>query len=296
MIEDEAIWSAFMRLHGADEALRSGGVMLADDLTPAEVMRRVSIGFGAVTVRFAVPEGLNRFEVARRFEGFGLGDAEDFVAATEDPALIASLGLEVESLEGYLFPDTYELTDELEAHEVARRMVENWRRRVEPLLDEREESLDELAATLDFSTHDLLTLASVVEEEAAVADERPIIAGVFLNRLRSGSFRPRHRLQADPTVSYGCVAAPEAARSCRGFDGGITRAMLNDADNPYNTYRHAGLPPGPISNPGLLAIEAVLSPVAHDYLYFVAKGHRRHAFSATLDAHNEAVRRYRRPR
>ena len=102
-----------------------------------------------------------------------------------------------------------------------------------------------------------------------------------------------HRLQADPTVSYGCVAEPDRASSCLGFDGTITRPMLEDANNRYNTYRHGGLPPGPIANPGLDAIKAVLEPEVHDYLYFVARGGRRHSFSVELGDHHDAVDRYR---
>jgi len=267
--------------------------MVATDLTPAEVMRRVAVGFGPVAVRFTVPEGLNRFEIARRFERFGLGEAEDFLVASQEPELLRRLEIEGPSVEGYLFPDTYEIDDDADVEETLERMVGNFRRRTDPLFEEHAAAMGVLADGLGWRRQDVLTLASVVEEEAAVAEERPIIAGVFLNRLRSDTFLPRHRLQADPTVSYGCLAAPEAATSCAGFEGTITRAMLEDAANPSNTYRHAGLPPGPISNPGAAAVEAVLAPGRHDYLYFVARGRRRHAFSATLDEHNRAVRRYR---
>jgi UPF0755 protein len=114
---------------------------------------------------------------------------------------------------------------------------------------------------------------------------------VFWNRLKSKRFLPRRRLQADPTVQYGCVAAPEAAPSCASYDGRITRAMLDDPENPYNTYRHSGLPPGPISNPGKATIAAVIHPEEHGYFYFVARGSGRHHFSKTLRQHNIAVRR-----
>src|SRR5690606_9787343 len=144
----------------------------------------------------------------------------------------------------------------------------------------------EQLAEIGMGAHEVVVLASVVEKEAAVADERPIIAGVFLNRLRSETFRPRRRLQADPTVSYGCLAEPEGARSCARFDGRITGAMRDAPRISYCSYRNEGLPPGPIANPGLAAITAVLDPTRHNYLYFVARGGRRHHFSATLDAHN----------
>ena len=126
-----------------------------------------------------------------------------------------------------------------------------------------------------------------MEKEARVPSEQPLIAGVFLNRLRDPAFKPK-RLQADPTVAYGCVVQPNLP-SCAQFDGRrVTRTMTGDPNNPYNTYRHAGLPPGPIANPGLGALRAVLAPAVHDYLYFVASGAGAHAFSRTLADHNEA--------
>src|SRR5690606_9189799 len=139
-------------------------------------------------------------------------------------------------------------------------------RRFASLAEARAEALGRLSSELGFARHQVVILASIVEKEAAVDDERALIAGVFLNRLRSSTFRPLHRLQADPTVSYGCLAMPEVP-SCAGFGGRISRAMLEDAQNAYNTYRHGGLPPGPIANPGLASLEAVLVPAEHDYLF-----------------------------
>ena len=222
-------------------------------------------------------------------------DAADFLAASEDRDLLDGLGIEGPSAEGYLFPDTYLFSEDLAGDEVIRRFVENYHRRVDPLLEENEEGLDELARTLGWGPHQALILASIVEKEAAVAQERPTIARVFLNRLRDPEFQPK-RLQADPTVAYGCLTAPDVAPSCAGLPRQITRPMLQDRANLYNTYRHEGLPPGPICNPGLDSIRAVLASEVNDYLYFVARGDGRHAFSATLDAHNAAVARYRRNR
>ncbi len=144
-------------------------------------------------------------------------------------------------------------------------------------------------ARLQLAEHEALTLASIVEREARVAEERPIIAGVFVNRLVAPTFRP-HRLQADPTVAYGCLTAPQAAPTCAAFDGRhITKVMVRDVQNPYNTYGLEGLPPGPICNPGLSALEAVVAPAAHDFFYFVATGDGRHSFSRTLQEHNARV-------
>lgn len=293
-IEDPRLFAVYARLLGADHRLRSGAVLLSDDMSPRDVLQRIATGFGAASVRVTIPEGFHRFAISERLERWQVCDASEFLAATEDRALLDELGIEGPTAEGYLFPDTYRFAQGLSADEIVRRMVENWRARVGPLLEQQQESLTWLEEELSWTAHEALTLASIVEREAAVSDERPTIARVFLNRMRFETFRPK-RLQADPTVSYGCLARPELAPSCGGFDGrAITRAMLGDRQNPYNTYRHEGLPPGPICNPGIDSIRAVLTARPHEYLYFVARGEGRHEFSATLEQHNEAVARHRR--
>lgn len=249
------------------------------------LLRRAVVFLGSDTSRVTIPEGFSRFDVADRLASRAICGREAFLSATTDPALLSSLGVPGTSAEGYLFPDTYELEVGIAPREIVRRMVETFRARTGTLFEEHAAALAALHAT----THDVLVMASILEKEAIVSDEQPVIAGVFWNRLRRAEFVP-HRLQADPTVSYGCAVAPEAAPSCARFDGHrITRSMTNDALNPYNTYRNDGLPPGPISNPGLSAIEAALVPARHDYFYFVARGDRRHTFSRTLAEHDAAV-------
>jgi UPF0755 protein len=298
-LEDEGIvrsrwaFSVYGRLLGADEHLCQGEILLTDDMSPRSVLRRLAVGFGPATVRVTLPEGFDRFDVAARLSRWGVVQEQAFLASTTDRALLDELGIEGPTAEGYLFPDTYRLDTDLAPSEVLRALVANHRRRTEPVYEELADGLRELEGTLAWGRHEALVLASIVEKEAAVAEERPVIAGVFLNRLRFADFRPR-RLQADPTVRYGCRTAPAAAPSCAAFDRAITRAMLQDRQNPYNTYRHEGLPPGPIANPGVASLRAVLSPATHRYLYFVAAGQGRHAFSATLEEHNAAVARYRR--
>ena len=287
VIADAAMWTLYMRLRGLDRHLRTGSVRFPLPVTPELAARHATTGLGRIQVPVLIPEGFNRFEIAARLEEFGICDREDFIEATEDASLLASYGIEAHSAEGYLFPDTYDFADRTKARRVVERMLANWTRHYEKLRDEHAEGFARLKA---WTTHDIITLASIVEEEAAVAVERPRIAGVFLNRLRSKKFLPRRRLQADPTVSYGCISEPAAAASCEGFDGEITRAMLEDPDNRYNTYRHSGLPPGPITNPGEAALLAVLEPEQHGYFYFVARGEGRHAFSRTLREHNRAMR------
>ena len=292
VIGSARVWTVYMRMRGLDRHLRQGKIRFRTPMTPEEVARYATTRLGKIQIRILIPEGFSRFEIAERLEEYGVCSAKGFLEATEDNSLLASYGVEANDAEGYLFPDTYEFDDRTKPRRVVERMLANWTRRYEEL---QEQYPEQLAALEDWTTHDLITLASIVEKEAAVPSERARIAGVFWNRLNSKRFLPRRRLQADPTVQYGCVAEPAAAPSCANFDGRITRAMLDDEDNPYNTYRHSGLPPGPISNPGKATIAAVIKPEKHGYFYFVARGSGRHHFSKTLRQHNIAVRRHNGP-
>jgi UPF0755 protein len=281
---------------GEPRTLRTGTIALYDDMSPAEVLQRIAHGFGTASLKVVLPEGYSRYDIAERLERFGICSAAAFIAATEDAELLAKLNIAGPTAEGYLFPDTYSLREGSDPRQVVRRLVWHGHAQRKKLFDANSAALAELKSTLGMETRDVVTLASIVEKEARVADERPIIAGVFLNRLRDPKFTPK-RLQADPTVIYGCRAQPALA-SCTAFDPKkpkITRAMLADAENRYNTYRLDGLPPGPISNPGRASLTAVIAATRHDYLYFVTKGGGRHAFSATLDEHNDAVQRGRAP-
>jgi UPF0755 protein len=288
VLEDARVWSVYMRMRGLDRHLRQGKIRFRIPMTPEQVARYATTRLGRIQIRILIPEGFSRFEIAARLEEYGICRADEFLDATEDSSLLASYGVEANDAEGYLFPDTYEFDDQSKPRRVVERMLANWSRRYEELEQEYAAQLGRLGG---WTTHDIITLASVVEKEAAVPSERARIAGVFWNRLTSKKFLPRRRLQADPTVQYGCIAVPEAAPSCEGYDGRITRAMLDDPENPYNTYRHSGLPPGPISNPGKASLAAVIDPEKHDYFYFVASGSGRHHFSKTLRQHNIAVRR-----
>jgi UPF0755 protein len=288
VIDNAKVWSIYMRMRGLDRHLRQGKIRFRIPMTPEEVARYATTRLGRIQIRILIPEGFSRFEIAERLEEYGICAADAFLDATEDSSLLASYGVDANDAEGYLFPDTYEFDDQTKPRRVVERMLANWTRRYEEL---QQEYAGQLARRNRWTTHDIITLASVVEKEAAVPSERARIAGVFWNRLNSKRFLPRRRLQADPTVQYGCVAVPEAAPSCADYDGRITRAMLDDPENPYNTYRHSGLPPGPISNPGKAAIAAVIDPEDHGFYYFVASGSGRHHFSTTLRQHNIAVRR-----
>jgi UPF0755 protein len=249
-----------------------------------------------------VPEGWNRFDIAARLEKLKVAGKHAFLAAATDPALLKELHLDgatdpalaPESAEGFLFPATYELALDTDPRDVVRTLVGAFEKRWGALAAEHQDGLASLDASLGFKRREVVILASIIEKEAAVDDERPIIASVFLNRLLDPAFKPK-RLQSDPTSAYGCFAIGQEVPACQGWSGKPTPAINKDPKNRYSTYVRNGLPPGPISNPGSRSIEAVMAPAGTKYLYFVAAGNGRHAFSETLDAHNDAVTRGRSP-
>ncbi len=232
--------------------------------------------------------------MAKRLQEKKVGSLRAFLDATVDPALMTELRVEGDSMEGFLFPSTYELAADSEGAEVVRRMKGEFDRRWIGLEQKNESGVLDLSKEpTKFGPREIVTLASMVEKEAAVDEERPIIASVFLNRLRDPDFHPR-LLQCDPTAGYGCLVQPDLA-SCSGYAGKITPGVNGDPDNRYSTYKHEGLPPGPISNPGAKSINAVMSPAMTRYFYFVAQGNGHHTFSETYVAHAAAVRSAPRP-
>ncbi len=284
VVERPLVAEFYLRIVDVEPSLRSGWVVLNRALSLREHLARIATGYGDSSVDVLIPEGFTQFDVAARLERFGVVSRDDFLRTARDPALLGTLGIEGDSAEGYLFPALYRLKQSNAAPKVLERMVETFRTRVDPLIAAQRPD------ALPLTPRQLLTLASIVEREARIADERPRIAGVFYNRLYDPSFKPK-RLQADPTAAYGCLLlGAERLESCREFDGRhVTPTMLRDPGNPYNTYRIEGLPPGPICNPGLASIRAALAPERHGYFYFVVKGEGRHAFSETLSAHNQSV-------
>jgi UPF0755 protein len=286
-ILDRDLWLRFMRLRGASKPLRRGFVPINKALSAQELaLRFFELGVTPV-IKVNIPEGFTRWDVAERLFRFGITDRQAFVAHSERSTLLERLQVPAHSAEGYLFPATYELGLRAGPERAMERMVAAFRRMTRPLFEQLARARQAGETTL--SDHEALILASIVEKEARVAEERPIIAGVFLNRLRDPTFVP-HRLQADPTVGYGCLSG-SLAPTCREFDGRrITSQMVRDPENAYNTYRIEGLPPGPICNPGIASLRAVVEPAAHDYFYFVATGGGRHTFSHSLDEHNSAIR------
>ncbi|HYD48739.1 MAG TPA: endolytic transglycosylase MltG, partial [Terriglobales bacterium] len=215
-----------------------------------------------------IPEGLTVRQIAAELEEAGFGGSDEYLCAAQDTGLLKEVGAPATGLEGYLFPDTYAFPLHTSPRDILRAMVRRFRDQVATLESHRQDSeLGEL---------EMLTLASIIEKETGLAPERAVIAGVFHNRLRVGM-----RLQSDPTAIYGWKEGPPTAADLK-------------VDNPYNTYIYAGLPPGPICNPGLAAMRAALSPAPTPYFFFVARPDGSHEFSTTLEEHNRAIAAIRR--
>ncbi len=249
--------------------LQAGEYRFDRAASPLEVFGRIARG-DIFYYELVIPEGWNIFDIGAAAEQLGLFSSASFVAAARDPSLIRDLDPHAPTLEGYLFPNTYRLNRQTTPARLCRMMTDKFRSVWQGL-------------KTTANVHDTVTLASLVEKEGKLAEERPLIASVFENRLRIGM-----KLDCDPTTIYAAVLE-------RRYRGTIYRSDL-ESDNPYNTYRHTGLPPGPIANPGLAALLAVLEPAASEALYFVLRpdGSGGHEFSRTIAAHEKATARYRR--
>ncbi|MBI5502890.1 MAG: endolytic transglycosylase MltG [Deltaproteobacteria bacterium] len=243
--------------------------------------------------RVVLREGWTVYDVATALETAGVVPAEEFLAACFDRELVRGLGIPADDAEGFLFPDTYRFYARTPAREVLARLVDNFGAKTGEVRRGREAAIRELGTATGVDGElAWVTLASMVEAEAVVDRERPRIAGVMWNRL-VGKDPEVSRLQVDPTAVYGCRRVP-GLESCKGAEGRApTRAMLDDAANPYNTYRHDGLPPGPIGNPGLASLRGVLVRPDTDDLFYVARGDGTHVFSRTYEEHRKAVERWR---
>jgi UPF0755 protein len=256
-------------VRGSSRQLKAGEYELARGASTLDVLKQIEAG--RVKQHLVLhPEGATVAEIARVLESERLAPSGAVARLATDRAFLATLGIDGPSIEGYLFPDTYQLVRGMTTEEILTRMVQRLRAKAGPDLTAR-------AQARGLSVHQLLTLASIIEREAVDRGELRTISAVFWNRLKINM-----PLQADPTVQY---ATGKERRT-------LTRADLA-TDHPYNTYRRSGLPPGPIASPGLAAIEAALDPAPVKYLYFVAMDDHRHYFSASLGEHNAAVARYR---
>jgi UPF0755 protein len=289
LVESRDTMTIFLRTTGGTGDFVPGPHLLFEGATPWELRRLLSRSILRPSAKVTIPEGFTRFDIAQRLEKLRVAGRAAFLAASADPALLAELKIGPgESAEGYLFPATYDLGLDSDPREIVRRLVAESDKRWEALVARHKDDAQRLQALLGWGRREIVIVASMIEKEAAVDDDRPLIASVFVNRLSDAEFKT-HKLQSDPTSSYGCIAWPAEAPSCEGFAGKPTPAINRDPRNRYSTYTHAGLPPGPISNPGAKSLEAALAPAPTRFLYFVATGGGRHTFSETFDAHNDAI-------
>lgn len=288
LVRSPGLFTAYLWLIRPALQLKPGPHLLDDSLSPRELAQRLARLPSRRIEKVTMPEGWNHLQLARRLEHQRICSSLSFQRAARRAELLVTLGISGPSVEGYMFPATYELNVDTEPERVIEILVREGRRRLERLSAQHPGAFERLQREYGLGQHQLLTLASIVEKEAADPDERPRVASVFLNRLRDPTFRPERALQSDPTAAYGCLVSEVQLQSCSG-NGQVTPAMLRDAANAYNTYQHPGLPPGPISNPGEASIAAVLEPAHTDFLYFVARGDGRHEFSRTFEEHSRAI-------
>ena len=271
IIKDARLFIAALWLRGETGRLQAGDYRFEGTASLLQVIDRLVEG-DVFYLAATVPEGLTLVETAELLSKKGLGDAGELREVFGRGALIASLDPKAENLEGYLFPETYRFSRNPVPEDVARALVSRF-------MGVFDRTRQEKAAELGLDVHQVVTFASLVEKETGQAEERPLIASVFWNRLRR-----RMPLQSDPTVIY--------ELKCQGqFDGDLRRVHL-EMDTPYNTYLRAGLPPGPIASPGEKAIDAVLYAEESDYLYFVSRNDGSHHFSTSFEEHKAAVEKY----
>ncbi|MDQ1334540.1 MAG: Endolytic murein transglycosylase [Thermodesulfobacteriota bacterium] len=269
IIANKTLLLLWIRLTGYGTSIKAGEYRLNSSMAPLKILDILGKGL-MVTHSVTIPEGYTMRQIAETLEAKGLADGAQFLALAKDPGIASRYGLSGPTLEGYLYPDTYRFTRGQPPLSIIHVMVSRFLEKAAPFRERIEAS--------GMTLQEIITLASLIEKETGQGEERPVIASVFLNRLRKGM-----RLESDPTVIYGI----------EDFNGNLTRQDL-DRPTPYNTYAIRGLPLSPISNPGEASIRAVLWPSDTDYLYFVSKNDGSHQFSRTLAEHNRAVNAYQR--
>jgi UPF0755 protein len=256
------------RYQDLDRKLKAGEYQLSASMPPMAILKKLTEG-DIYLHHVTIPEGFTIRQTARTLEEAGLVSAEKFISLTSEKTFLDQLGISANSLEGYLFPNTYYFPKGVEEETVIQKMVDEFRKVFSPDLKKRSEEIG-------FSVHQVVTLASIIEKETGTAEERPLIASVFHNRLKKGM-----RLESDPTVIYGL----------KDFDGNLTRKHLK-TPNAYNTYVIKGLPPGPIASPGEASLRAALFPSETTFLFFVSKNDGTHYFSSNYKDHRKAVKKY----
>ena len=271
IVRDEWIPLIYMKIFRSHDSVKAGVYEFDRALSPSDVLEKLVAG-DVILKSITIREGLDRFAVGKLFAAEGLGTEREWNKVTGDAELIRDIAPQANSLEGYLFPDTYKFDPGTGAATIARAMVTNFRKHWG----------NEIALiTTGLDAHQTVTLASIIETEAQLPQERPIVASVYFNRIRQHML-----LGADPTVIY--------AMKLEGRWGGNIRKTDLQSPSPYNTYRTPGLPPGPIANPGLASLRAAAAPATTPYLYFVAKNDGSHVFATNAAEHDRNVEKYQR--
>lgn len=257
------------QVKGSDTQIQAGEYELSPSMTPQEIIAKLSSGDVLKRI-VTIKEGMDLWDIAKEYSAKNLLAEDEFLTLVKDRSLLDRVDIKADSFEGYLFPETYQYSGKLNTINAIWRMLEEFHKNWSSEYNDR-------LAELNFTIHEIITLASIIEKESGNSEEQPIIASVFYNRLKNGM-----RLESDPTLVYGNKTY-----------GGVVTNKHKNTESPYNTYKNYGLPPGPICNPGKTAIKAALYPAETDYIFFVADGKGGHVFTKTLREHNEAVRAYR---
>ncbi len=255
-----------------DRGLRAGQYVLHSTMSPKEILENLCQGV-VTLIKVTLPEGLTVEQVSSILEREGLAGREEVLRANRDPEFLKRLGITGLSLEGYLYPDTYHFASGISCRSILEILVAQFRKVYGPEAKAKE-------GVSEWSVHEVVTLASIIEKETSHSEEKPTVSSVLHNRLARGM-----PLQCDPTVIYGI----------EDFDGNLKKVHLL-TPGPYNTYLNKGLPPGPICNPGLDSIRAAMNPEETSYLYFVSKNNGTHFFSSGIEEHNRAVMKYQKRR
>lgn len=273
IIRDKGLFVFVAKLRGGATRLQVGKYLFRSGASNSEIFLAMRSGRGGLPIQVTIPEGLTARAQAKLLNRLVGIDSTKYVRLAMDESFTRSLGIEARTLEGYLFPETYVFTWQQDEREILKALVGQFQREYTDSLRQRERDLG-------WSTGQILTLASIIEGETRLDDERPTIAGVYRNRLRKGM-----PLGADPTIQYILESGPR-------------RLLFSDLkrDSPYNTYRHRGLPPGPVNNPGRSSIMAALYPAQNNFYYFVADGTGGHVFTTNFEDHRRMVRMARRKR
>ena len=256
------------RFRGYDKRVQAGEYLLSESMTPLHMLEKMTKG-EVKLYKLTVPEGFNIYQIAELASEGDFATKTEFIEVATDKAYAREKGIEADTFEGYLFPDTYFFPRGITVRKIIGTMVDRFRAVFNPQWSEQ-------ARRIGFTPHQAVILASIIEKETGDPSERPVISSVFHNRLKK-----KMRLESDPTVIYGI----------KNFDGNLTRKHLTTR-TPYNTYKIRGLPAGPIANPGIESLKAALFPAQTPYIYFVSKKDRTHHFSTNLKDHNKAVRKY----